>query len=122
MVVQQESVKRTALEQRLHSHLLLQNEIMVAMELKLMRLEAKVERRESTQRQQRLPTPRINAPIFQTIDEVPANEAVISSGASLASGVTAGTFAEDGVVDDNDDAVSQQSSKYRKSLTHMQPS
>ena len=34
MVVQQESTKRAAMEQRLHSQLLLQNENMVAMELK----------------------------------------------------------------------------------------
>ena len=41
-IVQQEQAKRTALESRLHSQLLLQSESMVAMELKLLRLEAKV--------------------------------------------------------------------------------
>jgi hypothetical protein len=113
VVMQQESAKRTSLEQRLHSHLLLQNETMVAMELKLLRLEAKADRREAAQRQQqRVATPRSNAPIF-TIDEVsreretPANMAVISSCASLASGVTAGSFVGDG----DEDVESQQSSK-----------
>ena len=111
--MQQESAKRSALEQRLHSHLLLQNETMVAMELKLLRLEAKVERREAAQRQQqRVATPRTNAQLFQTIEEVEVTRerGAISSGASLASGVTAGSFVgEDG--DDNDDVLSQASSK-----------
>ena len=146
-VLQQESHKRSALEQRLHSQLLLQNEFMVAMELKLMRLEAKVERREALlrqqqqQQQQQQRNPPTNSNIngsnntnntaffhhrppaaFQTIDEssvdlpasshesasghphnhrqeTPPNMAVISSGASLASGVTAGSF----LVDDGDD-------------------
>ena len=111
--MQQESAKRSALEQRLHAHLLLQNETMVAMELKLLRLEAKVERREAAQRQQqRVATPRTNAQLFQTIEEVEVTRerGAISSGASLASGVTAGSFVgEDG--DDNDDVLSQASSK-----------
>jgi hypothetical protein len=47
-VIQQESNKRiSSLENRLHAQLLLQSETMVAMELKLLRLESKVERRES---------------------------------------------------------------------------
>jgi len=53
-VIQQEQTKRTALEARLHSQLLLQSESMVAMELKLLRLEAKVAQRES-HRQRRQP-------------------------------------------------------------------
>jgi hypothetical protein len=148
-VLQQESAKRSALEHRLHSQLLLQNEFMVAMELKLLRLEAKVERREAAlrlqqQQQQRnhhpttstsnnpfsqhpssgnnnsnnRPLP-ISASAFDTIDEssvelmprinhrniseeTPPNMAVISSGASLASGVTAGSFLNDGDDDDED--------------------
>jgi len=48
-VVQQEQTKRTALEARLHSQLLLQSESMVAMELKLLRLEAKVAQRQGRQ-------------------------------------------------------------------------
>lgn len=105
------------MEQRLHSQLLLQNENMVAMELKLLRLEAKVERRETAQRQQRS---RSNgAPTIRTIDEVeshslslgtrnsePTNIAVHSSGASLASGVT-----EELEEDDEEEIGSQQSSK-----------
>jgi len=53
-IVQQEQAKRTALETRLHSQLLLQSESMVAMELKLLRLEAKVANRDS-RRQRRQP-------------------------------------------------------------------
>lgn len=127
-VLQQESTKRSALEQRLHSQLLLQNEFMVAMELKLMRLEAKVERREAAIRQQQrhpLSSSSYHRPLtaFQTIDEssvdmpasndgsttaptaeTPPNMAVInSSGASLASGVTAGSFLVDEGEDDEDD-------------------
>jgi hypothetical protein len=57
LVLQLESAKRLALEQRLHSQLLLQSETMVAMELKLLRLEAKVERSEAAKRQrQHVPT------------------------------------------------------------------
>mmetsp|Transcript_22942 Transcript_22942/g.35319 ORF Transcript_22942/g.35319 Transcript_22942/m.35319 type:complete len:587 (-) Transcript_22942:192-1952(-) len=40
-VMQQETARRTALENRLHAQLVLQSENMVAMELKLLRLEAK---------------------------------------------------------------------------------
>jgi hypothetical protein len=117
MVMQQESTKRAVMEQRLHSQLLLQNESMVAMELKLLRLEAKVERRDAAQRQQRS---RNNAvATIRTIDEVeshslstgtrasePTNIAVHSSGASLASGVT-----EELGEDDEEEVGSQQSSK-----------
>ena len=47
-MIQQESNKRiSSLENRLHAQLLLQSETMVAMELKLLRLESKVERREA---------------------------------------------------------------------------
>jgi hypothetical protein len=47
-VIQQESNKRiSSLENRLHAQLLAQSETMVAMELKLLRLESKVERREA---------------------------------------------------------------------------
>ena len=42
-----ESKQRMALESRLHSQLLLQSEAMIAMEMKLMRLEAKVEKKEA---------------------------------------------------------------------------
>lgn len=52
-IVQQEQTKRTALEARLHSQLLLQSESMVAMELKLLRLEAKVAHRDPLRQQQR---------------------------------------------------------------------
>jgi len=51
-VLQEESTRRASMEQRFHSQLLLQNEYMVAMELKLLRLEAKVERREALLRRQ----------------------------------------------------------------------
>jgi len=44
--LQQEALKRSALEQRLHSQLLLQSEAMVAMELKLLRLEARADPRD----------------------------------------------------------------------------
>jgi hypothetical protein len=46
-ILQQEQAKRTALEARLHSQLLLQSETMVAMELKLLRLEAEAAHRDS---------------------------------------------------------------------------
>jgi len=41
-LVQQEQARRTALEARLHAQLLMQSESMVAMELKVLRLEAKI--------------------------------------------------------------------------------
>jgi hypothetical protein len=131
MVMQHESAKRIALEQRLHSQLLLQNETMVAMELKLIRLESKVERREAAQREeQRVGNVRSNAPAIQTIEEVsrqlelrvtpqhgmvPANMAVFSSGASLANGVPVGSSVGDESERQSradEDAESQQSSKY----------
>mmetsp|Transcript_3854 Transcript_3854/g.5892 ORF Transcript_3854/g.5892 Transcript_3854/m.5892 type:complete len:599 (-) Transcript_3854:150-1946(-) len=126
LVLQQESAKRTALEGRLHSQLLMQSETMVAMELKLLKLEAKLERKEAAARAQKSrPTP------FRTIDETnygaiqvqrtagsrlpppprqvsgtePTNIAVISSGASLASGVTAEGFMEDGAEEENEHSV-----------------
>lgn len=100
------------------------------MELKLLRLEAKVERREAALRQQR------RTPTVSILEETPAelgirshssngtsrplvmatrsgrsggpsNIAVITSGASLASGVTAGSFladGEDNSMDKNSDA------------------
>lgn len=115
-VIQQETTKRMSLEQRLHSQLLLQSETMVAMELKLLRLEAKVERREAAQR--RISTSRST---FQTIDEdsgyndhptsslrhLVKPTMVLTSGASLASGIS-------GDVDvdvENEETMSQQSSK-----------
>ncbi|KAL7484630.1 hypothetical protein ACHAW6_010262 [Cyclotella cf. meneghiniana] len=135
-IVQQEQVKRTALEARLHSQLLLQSESMVAMELKLLRLEAKVAHRElHRQRRQpgigamavtdRLPpiaatsspnrsdeevdsfeeldlTPRANRQALVSssfshggANRGPANIAVVTrSGASVASAVTATSFAD----------------------------
>ena len=144
-VMQQESARRTALEHRFHSQLLLQNEYMVAMELKLLRLEAKVERRESAIRQQfyqqqqqqqlqqqqlqlqqsrshhsfSLPTTiqessmeipanshRTATSSLAVAEESPPNLAVISSGASLASGVTAGSFLND----DGDDPAADDDS------------
>lgn len=76
----QESGKRTAAEGRLNAHLFLLSETMVAMELKLLRLEAKVEGREAAQRTRRIPT----------IGEIPRQQPpnIISSTASMASGVT----------------------------------
>jgi hypothetical protein len=116
-ILQQESAKRTDLEQRLHSQLLLQSETMVAMELKLLRLEAKVERREAALRQQRrAPTVSIleetaaelgiRRPTVARSSSGPSNIAVITSGASLASGVTAGSFLVDGEdsIEKNSDA------------------
>jgi len=50
MALQHESAKRSTLEARMHSQLLLQAETMVAMEVKLLRLEAKVEKREAAHR------------------------------------------------------------------------
>ena len=46
-LIQAESKQRMALESRFHSQLLLQSEAMIAMEMKLMRLEAKVEKKEA---------------------------------------------------------------------------
>jgi hypothetical protein len=131
LVVQQEQAKRTALEARLHSQLILQSESMVAMELKLLRLEAQVANRES-QRQRRQPgvggipvTDRLppiaatpstpnrsdeEADSFEELDLTPrANRqgvgfhgglsrgpiaVVTRSGASVASAVTATSFAD----------------------------
>jgi hypothetical protein len=100
---------------------------MVAMELKLIRLETKLEPRDAAQKQQRAMTPRSNTPaVFQTINEDaserltsaiqrPSN--VFTSGASLASGVTdANSFIGDDVdeseKDTEDEVESQQSSKF----------
>jgi len=92
-ILQQESAKRTALEQRLHAQLLLQNESMIAMELKLMRLEAKVERREQPRNQQQQQNGNAPRRSSRTLRNASSNDvsniAVISSGASLTSGVTA---------------------------------
>lgn len=54
IALQQESSKRSALEARMHSQLLLQAETMVAMEVKLLRLESKVEKREAASRRRYL--------------------------------------------------------------------
>jgi len=157
-VVQQETIRRTALEGRLHSQLLLQSETMVAMELKLLRLEAKVHSREAAQRQRtrqvfpggsaagssvplvsgpgHLPPISTLSPAPNTIDEEddlgsldvlshPPRDtrsrvsgtstlvsrgppaAVVSSGASLASAVTATSFLDGEVsltqINDEDD-------------------
>jgi hypothetical protein len=147
-VMQQESSKRTAMEQRLHHLILLQNERMAAMELKLLRLEAKVERREALIRQQQQtqsqqqrsysythqpyssnrlpptfttinesalempPSSHSNANSISNEEENPPNMAVISSGASLASGVTAGSFlGEDGDDDGDQDDRSENRSE-----------
>lgn len=95
-ILEKEAIKRTALEQRLHSQLLSQSESMIALELKLLKLEAKVERRSTQTTQQttsnnNTTTTRrhsassaIRAPRSNNTNEV----AVISSGASLTSGVT----------------------------------
>lgn len=125
-VLQQESAKRTALEGRLHSQLLMQSETMVAMELKLLKLEAKLERKEAAARAQKSrPTPfrtidetsygqiqvqrppgsRLPPPPRQVSDTEPTNIAVISSGASLASGVTAEGFMEDGADEEHEHSV-----------------
>ena len=115
---------------------------MVNMELKLLRLEAKVERKEATNRLNRS-SPRGNSAFVDlpvdTIPEArqhtpsmpvafdqlessrlePTHMAVFTSGASLASGVTAGSYMGDGDdsvrhndgTDDREDGESQQSSK-----------
>ena len=69
LALQQESAKRTAMEGRLHSHILLQSETMVAMELKLLRLEAKVKHcGESAQR-----TNRSSTAMKETARPMPSN-------------------------------------------------
>jgi hypothetical protein len=69
--LQQESAKRTALEQNLHAQLLLQSETMMAMELKLLRLEARVKRRPEaatpttgrlTSQRASIPSPAVRSP------------------------------------------------------------
>ena len=96
--LQQESAKRTALEARFHAQLLLQSENMVAMELKLLRLEAMVERRREQQSRQpshdNAATRRASSRSCHANNEV-SNVAVISSGASLTSGVTATSLLDD---------------------------
>jgi len=92
-ILQQESAKRIALEQRFQSQLLLQNEAMVAMELKLLRLEAKVEGRDGAQRNNHQNQHRHSrtTPTRANMEETDSSRrgmAVITSGASLASGVT----------------------------------
>ena len=96
--------KRSAIETRLHAQLLLQSESMVAMELKLLRLEAKVNQKEQ-RKFQRLGV------ITNTIEEdLPLEDilgqerqpkvserAVVSSGASFVSAVTATSGLEDGI-------------------------
>jgi len=51
--LQSDSIRRDNLNSRVHAQLLLQSESMVAMELKVLRLEAKVERREAASSRQR---------------------------------------------------------------------
>jgi hypothetical protein len=116
LAMQQESIKRTALEQRLYSNILEQSETMVAMELKLLRLEAKLERREGMQTNNREnDTSSRMSPPFEprgiraimesqtTLLDHPQvrrvgsdNVAFVSSANSLASGVTAESFVADG--------------------------
>jgi len=113
----QESGKRTAAEGRLNAHLFLLSETMVAMELKLLRLEAKVEGREAAQRTPRIPT----------IGEIPRQQPpnIISSTASMASGVTQPSmlgdledyFDEKDEQTGHDDSVSD-SSKCESQLLH----
>uniref|UniRef100_A0A7S1Y5W4 Uncharacterized protein n=1 Tax=Grammatophora oceanica TaxID=210454 RepID=A0A7S1Y5W4_9STRA len=105
-VLQQESAKRTAVEGRLHAQLLMQSESMIALELKLLKLESKVERREreltrtsSQNRARPLAFSRIEESPARTVQRPPSN--VISSTASLASGVTANSLLEDGGEDDD---------------------
>ena len=178
-LIQTESKQRMTLESRLHSQLLLQSEAMIAMEMKVMRLETKVERKEALLHRRkasglgnpsilnptvshtspmtfapvgnldvpsisgigtRLTIPSMNGPAQTlTIDEEndfeameiqvtsrgrrglmdretrgvlrgrePTNIAVVSSGASLASGVTATSFLDgDGVEDQTPHGVSR---------------
>lgn len=94
-ILQQESAKRVALEQRFQNQLLLQNEAMVAMELKLLRLEAKLEGKEVAQRNHHQNQNRHNSRTtssrtnnMEEADSSRRGMAVITSGASLASGVT----------------------------------
>eukprot|EP00574_Skeletonema_japonicum_P005970 CAMPEP_0201716524 /NCGR_PEP_ID=MMETSP0593-20130828/2467_1 /ASSEMBLY_ACC=CAM_ASM_000672 /TAXON_ID=267983 /ORGANISM="Skeletonema japonicum, Strain CCMP2506" /LENGTH=926 /DNA_ID=CAMNT_0048206335 /DNA_START=33 /DNA_END=2813 /DNA_ORIENTATION=- len=137
-LMQQEQARRTALEARLHSQLLMQSESMVAMELKVLRLEAKIASHRQPRHlsnvgvtMDRLPpiaaaptTPNQSdeeADSFEELDLTPratrsssvgqlshggggggnrggpTNIAVVTrSGASVASGVTAMSFPEEG--------------------------
>lgn len=104
--VQSESQKHTTIESRLHAQLLLQSESMVAMELKLLRLEAKMQQKDQTRSRFSL------HPVIETRhrddedclsleeeDDVPARTThVLSSGASLVSAVTATSGLEDGAL------------------------
>ena len=54
--LQNESNRRTALEGRLHAQILLQSETLIAMEVKLLKLEAKVEKREAALRRKNGPS------------------------------------------------------------------
>ena len=79
--MQHESAKRTALEQNLHAQLLLQSETMMAMELKLLRLEAQVERRREVapvttrlSSQQQLQRASIPSPVVRSLPAPPTPE------------------------------------------------
>jgi hypothetical protein len=127
--MQQESAKRTALEQRLYFNLSAQSETMVGMELKLLRLEAKVERRESAQTNNTVVSPSCNPRGYvqasmesqrEFLEDTPPigvgseNVAFLSSANSLASGVTAESFvgvAENGRPNGHNEVDSQRSSK-----------
>jgi hypothetical protein len=119
MVLQHESSKRLASEQRLHSQLLLQSETMVVMELKLLRLEAKVERSEAFQRQQQhVPTTRGDVGAVQLSQREPTST-LTSSGmeqtnfAMVGSSVGDGDESErKGRINSSDEIESQQSSEW----------
>lgn len=88
IILLQESAKRAAAEERLHTQLQLQSETMVAMELKLLKLEAKIDRRESAYRSRR-------PPIIEKISRQ-RPPSILSSTASLASAVTPASLLRDG--------------------------
>jgi len=112
-LLQSESQKHTNIEARLHAQLMLQSESMVAMELKLMRLETKIQQKEQSRSRLRFSV--IDEEVGVPFDNVPARTThVLSSGASLVSAVTATSGLEDGGEDEDEAAngseVDEQSS------------
>lgn len=98
-LLQADSLKHTNIESRLHAQLMLQSESMVAMELKLMRLETKIQQKEQSRSRLRFSV--IDEEEGIPLDNVPARTThVLSSGASLVSAVTATSGLEDGGEDE----------------------
>jgi hypothetical protein len=100
--LQNEANRRAALEGRLHSQILLQSETLIAMEVKLLKLETKVEKREAAvRRRSLLANPSINPSVNFGENRMGSITGSNSSSfpISRSSGIEHGTIEEEDVFD-----------------------